>query len=153
MTAHAEIMKLLNRYCRAIDTAKFDAFLDLYEKATWTTPGAPIFKGREEIKKQIIERIILYEDGTPRTKHVMTNVDLDINEADGTAQGQRYITIFQATEKLPIQAIFSAHYFDAFVKDDGDWRFQSTRMEYALMGDMSHHIRLDENGGEHVTAD
>ncbi|MEM8937357.1 MAG: nuclear transport factor 2 family protein [Pseudomonadota bacterium] len=143
MDAHNEIMKLLNRYCHAIDTGNFDDFVDLFDKASWTTPGAPVFKGREEITKEVVGRIKRYEDGTPKTKHVMTNVELDIDEDAGTANGQRYVTVLQGTDKLPIQPIFSAHYYDAFVREGGKWRFDSTRMDYALVGDMTHHVIMD----------
>lgn len=144
MDARSEIMALLNRYCFTIDTGDFDGFAELFAKASWTSPRAPVSRGREEIAKNVTGVIKLYEDGTPKTKHAMTNIQLDIDEAAGTAKGQRYVTVFQATEFLPLQPIFAGHYHEEFVKDGGAWRFESTRIEYALMGDITHHVKLDE---------
>ncbi|MEM9377938.1 MAG: nuclear transport factor 2 family protein [Pseudomonadota bacterium] len=150
MDAHSEIMRLLNRYCYAIDTGDFDDFVELFAKASWTTTDAPaVFTGREEIAKEVVGRIKRYEDGTPKTKHIMSNIQLDIDEAAGTAKGQRYVTVIQATDALPLQPIFAAHYYDEFVREDGKWRFASTNMDHALAGDLSHHVMIDEIKEEH----
>jgi hypothetical protein len=37
-----------------------------------------------------------YGDGTPKTRHVTSNVFVDVNEDAGTAIGRAYFTVFQA---------------------------------------------------------
>ena len=86
--------------------------------------------------------VILYEDGTPRTRHVTSNVLLQIDETAGTATGQCYVTVLQHTDELPLQVVFSGHYFDEFERVDGTWRFKSRRIRRPLLGDLSQHLRM-----------
>ena len=89
----------------------------------------------------MLGNVIIYDDGTPKTRHVTANISLDIDEDAGTARGQRYVTVLQQTDELPLQTIFSGHYFDEFVKEDGRWRFAKTLVRHPLVGDMSRHLR------------
>ena len=41
--------------------------------------------------------IRIYEDGTPKTKHNTSNVQLEIDEAAGTARSRSYYCVTQAT--------------------------------------------------------
>ena len=66
---------------------------------------------------------------------------LDIDDQAGTAKAQRYVTVLQQTDNLPLQAIFSGHYHDEFVKEDGEWRFARTVVHQPFVGDMSQHLK------------
>jgi hypothetical protein len=80
----------------------------------------------------------LYPDGTPRTKHVITNVDIRL---DGDAATSRCtVTVFQQTDVLPLQPIASGHYVDRFERVDGVWRFSERELRNFLYGDRSQHI-------------
>ena len=39
----------------------------------------------------------LYDDGTPKTKHLTSNVRLHVDEEAGTAHGSAYYCVTQAT--------------------------------------------------------
>ena len=43
----------------------------------------------------------IYEDGTPKTKHNTSNVQLYIDEAEGTAHSRSYYCVTQATRGWP----------------------------------------------------
>ena len=144
MSAKDEIMSLLNRYCYTVDTGNLEGFIELYENAEWYVEGSEPNRGGKEIMDNVISNIILYEDGTPKTRHITANVELDIDEQAGTASGQRYITVMQQTDSFPLQPIFSGHYFDEFVKEDGTWRFAKTVIRHPLVGDMSVHMKATE---------
>ena len=45
---------------------------------------------------EALSNVIIYPDGTPRTKHVTANVDLAIDEEAGKAHAQSYVTVFSA---------------------------------------------------------
>jgi hypothetical protein len=80
----------------------------------------------------------LYPDGTPRTKHVITNVDIRL---DGDAARSRCtVTVFQQTDVLPLQPIASGHYHDRFERVDDRWRFTERELRNFLYGDRSQHI-------------
>jgi 3-phenylpropionate/cinnamic acid dioxygenase small subunit len=87
---------------------------------------------------------IRHADGTPRTKHVLSNPILEVDEAAGTASCRSYYTVFQQTETLPLQPIVSGRYHDRFRRIDGEWWF--TQRDYSLLdllGDTSQHLRMD----------
>ena len=141
MSAKDQIMSLLNRYSHTVDSGDLDGFVDLFSRGEWYVEGTKPNRGAEEIFDNVISKIIIYEDGTPRTRHVNSNVELTIDEGAGAASGQRYVTVLQQTDSLPLQAIFSGHYFDEFVNDNGSWRFAKTVVHSPFVGDMSQHLK------------
>lgn len=140
MSAREEILHLINRYAFTIDTGDLEGFASLFEHGELIMEGAAPIAGRQQAL-EAISGVRIYEDGTPRTKHVTSNVDLNIDEEAGTAKSERYVTIFQQTEGFPLQPIFSGHYFDDFERVDGSWRFKKRVIRYALVGDLSAHLK------------
>jgi hypothetical protein len=53
---------------------------------------------------------ILYDDGTPRTHHVTTNVIVDVVELAGTVTARSSVTVLQAVSDLPLQPIAAGRY-------------------------------------------
>jgi len=49
--------------------------------------------------------LIVYDDGTPRTRHVTTNVVIEADEEAGTAVLRAYFTVLQALPGLALQPI------------------------------------------------
>jgi len=139
MGAREKILHLINNYAFTIDTGDLDGFARLFENGEWTVEGAPPNVGAEQVRAAI-STVRLYPDGTPRTKHVTSNVDLAIDEHAGTAAGQCYVTLFQQTDELPLQAIFAGHYFDEFERAGGKWRFKKRLIRHALVGNLSAHL-------------
>jgi hypothetical protein len=81
-----------------------------------------------------------YPDGTPGTKHVTTNLILDIDEEEGTASARSYFTVLQAVPGLPLQPIVAGRYHDRFERDADGWYFSERRFLVELVGDVSHHM-------------
>jgi 3-phenylpropionate/cinnamic acid dioxygenase small subunit len=96
--------------------------------------------GKEDMLNNVVANVRLYEDGTPKTKHVVSNVELNIEEVSGTATAQSYVTLFQQTDTFALQAIFCGHYFDEFERVSGDWRFKKRVIRHVLVGDLSAHL-------------
>ena len=88
-----------------------------------------------------MSNIILYADGTPRTKHTTSNVTIEVDEDTGTAKAHSYVTVFQQTDDFPLQPIFSGDYHDEFERVDGKWRFTKREIRNSLIGDMTAHLR------------
>ena len=144
MSDKEQILSLLNRYSFTVDSGDLEGFVALFEKGEWYVEGTPPNRGSKEVFDNVVSNVIIYEDGTPRTRHVNANIELSIDEASGTAKGQRYVTVWQQTETLPLQAIFSGHYHDEFEKENGSWRFSKTVVRNPFVGDTSQHLRSDE---------
>lgn len=81
----------------------------------------------------------LYENGTPRCRHLVTNL---IIEPDGVdrARAQSYVVVIQQTRTLPLQPIVAGDYLDRFVKVEGHWRFAERRIGVEMFGDLSEHL-------------
>ncbi len=138
--AHDSIRRVMNEYCYRLDAGDFDGFAELFQHATWLIRGDPAGgdTGAEAVR-ETLQQLILY-DGKPNTKHVMSNVQIDIDESSNRAEAQCYITVFQAVPPdFPLQPIFSGHYYDTFERVDGNWRFVLRDISPDLVGDLSHH--------------
>ena len=134
------IVKLMNEYCYRIDAGDFEGFASLFEHGSFHVLGDPAgaLVGKEAVLG-LLQKLTLY-DGKPHTKHVLTNVQVDVDESAGSATAQSYLTVYQAVRPdFPLQAIFLGHYHDLFEKDSGQWRFKSRRISPDLIGDMSRH--------------
>ena len=152
MDARDEITRLVNRYCYLIDAGDFAEFADLYAQAElvvegdeWAQANAPTAaqRGRDEVLENTRSSLVIYDDGTTRTRHLNSNVDIEIDELNDTAECQRYVTVLQQTDELPLQVIYSAHYFDSFVKENGGWRFARTIIRRPFFGNMTGHGKFE----------
>ena len=139
-TAEAKILTLMNEYCYRIDQGDLQGFADLFSQGTWRVQGDP--SGGDTGSAAVMEtlkNIILY-DGKPNTKHVMSNVQIDVDASGETATAQCYITVNQAVPPdFPLQPIFIGHYYDTFSCVDGAWHFTFRDISPDLPGDLSHH--------------
>jgi hypothetical protein len=132
-----EITALIHRYPELVDGGDFDGVSELFGHATMRS-GDAAFPGSEV--GDILRRLVhTYEDGRPSTKHVVTNVVVDV--AGDAATARSYVTVWQARPDFPLQAIASVRHHDQFERVDGRWRFRERRDITDLVGDMSHHLK------------
>ena len=106
-------------------------------------PDAPpeaIFEGRDGVERMYDAATRLYDDGTPKTKHVTSNVIIEVDDDAGTASSRAYYTVLQATDDLGLQPIITGRYHDTFQRIDGEWWFDTRTMFVDQMGDLSHHL-------------
>ena len=88
--------------------------------------------------------VILY-DGLPGTRHVMSDVVVDV---DGDAATSRCsFIVFQARPDFPLQAVLVGRYHDSFERADGAWRFRTRTIHADLLGDLSRHMRTRPSRG------
>lgn len=144
----ALICNLLYRYAELIDGGRFeDIITELFADAELVVLGMdPPRIGPDTMLKMLRRTTICYADGTPRTKHVITNPIIEVDPDGRLATCRSYYTVFQQTDSIPFQAILSGRYLDRFEKVDGKWRFAErdyTRIDF--VGDVSQHVRVDLN--------
>jgi 3-phenylpropionate/cinnamic acid dioxygenase small subunit len=136
------IQTLLVTYAEYVDTARLSDAAALFEHATYRVVRAgqddPVTaQGAADVERFFaITRI--HPDGTPRTKHVITNVDIRLDGDRATSRCT--VTVFQQTDVLPLQPIASGQYLDRFERVDGTWRFAERQLRDFLYGDRSQHI-------------
>jgi len=132
----AQIAAMVYRYCELFDTGQFDQFAAQFEHGQWhrAEPGAAA------ARQWIDEQVLLY-DGLPRTRHLTTNLTVEVDEQAGSAVARSYITVLQALPDFPLQPIFTGRYLDRFERVDSCWRWTRREVTGDLYGDVSHHVR------------
>ncbi len=139
------ITKLVYAYAERIDAGDFDGIGELLQHATLTFEGYDdAVSGRDAITRLYERSTRRYEDRTPRSKHVVTNVIVDIAEAGDTAQSRSYFTVLQAVPgALALQPVIAGRYRHGYERVDGSWRVTSMHIIIDLVGDLSHHMLFD----------
>jgi 3-phenylpropionate/cinnamic acid dioxygenase small subunit len=143
MDARSAIEHIVYGYAELIDLGDFDGVAALFAHARYKGggPDDPGVKGAAPVLKILETMVRRYDDGTPRTKHVTTNLVIDTDESEGTATARSYYTVFQQVDDLPLQPIIAGRYHDSFALDDGTWRFAERMILPDLIGDLSRHMR------------
>jgi hypothetical protein len=134
----AEITALIHGYAELLDAGDLDGVAHLFDTADYGSPDRGRIHGFEAVRK-VYEPVILYDDGTPRTKHVITNVTVDLAGDGATARS--YFTVLQAVAGLPLQPIIAGRYHDRFARTGGEWRFAERMILPDLIGDLRMHMR------------
>jgi hypothetical protein len=134
--AAQQITAIINHYCELFDTGQLDAFAGQFEHGQWHRAGP----GAEATRQWIDEHVLLY-DGSPATKHLTTNLVVEVSEEAGTATARSYITVLQALPGFPLQPIFAGRYRDSFTRVGDEWRWIRREVIGDLYGDVSHHVR------------
>ena len=140
--APTEIANLLYTYARLVDSGDYAGIGRLFAHARLTAEHSDMdVRGEDAIAAHYGRTTRLYPDTrTPKTKHVMTNTIIEVDEEAGTATCNAYYTVFQATEVLPLQPIITGRYEDRFERVDGRWRYTAKKFFVDQIGDLSQHL-------------
>jgi len=145
--AEVAIANLVYAYAERIDAGDFDAIGELLAHATITNEGfAGDTAGAAAITALYTRTTRRYAGGTPNTKHVCTNLVVEVDHASGatTAAARSYFTVLQAVPgQLTLQPIIAGRYHDRFERVDGEWRAAARHIVIDLVGDLSHHLLID----------
>jgi 3-phenylpropionate/cinnamic acid dioxygenase small subunit len=135
------IENLILTYAELVDHGDLDGLAALLSDATIGVDGvAAGLRGRQEILGLFRSTVRLHEDGTPRTKHVTTNIRIEVDEEAGTGSARSYFTVLQEAPGLALQPIVAGRYRDRFERRDGRWLFVERRFTTDLVGDVSRHL-------------
>ena len=144
------IENLIYTYADRIDAGDLEGVAEMFSDAEIVAPAqGNRTAGYDEVLAMYQQACRIYQPtGTPLTKHITTNVVIEVDEAGTTASSRSYFTVVQATEALPLQPIISGRYRDEFRKKDGDWHFTRREMHVDLIGDCSAHLLYDSSAIE-----
>jgi 3-phenylpropionate/cinnamic acid dioxygenase small subunit len=145
-SSEVAITNLLYRYGEMVDAGRFEQLAaEMFAHAEFIVAPPPAKRlDGQAMARLLVATTIRYPDGTPRTKHVLTNPIVEVNESAGTALCRSYYTVLQQTDILPLQPVVSGRYRDRFRRIEGEWWF--TERDYTmvdLIGDVSQHLRID----------
>src|SRR5437773_5067094 len=115
------IAALICAYAELLDLGDFEGVAGLFAHGTLRSNQRPdVRHGSAEVIEVYRDTVALY-DGIPCTKHVITNVVIDIDAKNRSASGGSYFTVLQARPELPLQAIIAGRYHDRFARVDDAW--------------------------------
>jgi 3-phenylpropionate/cinnamic acid dioxygenase small subunit len=136
-----EIAELIHAYARLLDAGDLDGVATLFEHAVWRAESTgQEARGVAEVRA-VYDGVRLY-DGVPRTKHLITNLDVDVEPGGALATARSAYTVLQGvTPGEAIQVVLSGQYLDRFFHAQGRWRFAERRIVVDLVGDLSRHYR------------
>jgi hypothetical protein len=143
--SRSAIEHIVYGYAERIDLGDFAGVAELFAHATYKGggPDDPGVVGAEPVLRILEQMVRRYPDGTPRTKHVTTNLVIDADDAAGSATARSYYTVLQQLDDFPLQPIIAGRYHDAFERVDGEWRLAERVIDCDLIGDLSRHLTVD----------
>ena len=141
-----EITNLLHHYAELMDGGNFEGCAALFTNAAIILDRSPDAPPVDAATMLALWQsgVIVYDDGTPRTRHLVTNPILAIDEKGGTATCRSTYTVFQQIPGSELRPVASGRYHDRFERVDGIWRFSERDFTMLdLVGDLSHHLTID----------
>lgn len=139
------ITNLLYRYAEYIDGGDLAGAASLFRNAKIKVNASGDLLTSDALLALWQNQVILYPDGTPRTKHVVSNPIIDLDETAGTATCRSYYTVMQAVDGLPLQVIVCGRYYDEFTRVGDNWQFSFR--DYSLLdmiGNIKYHIKYPD---------
>ncbi len=123
--------RLVYGYSRALDLGDMSAAADFFaENGSMSRPMAPnqVIQGRETIRTSLLTR-----PKTLLTKHLATNVVIDVESRD-SARGISYLTMIATTPPQGAEPpfvsqgpIYFGQFVDRFVRENSEWKFLERR--------------------------
>ena len=136
------IEALVYGYAEGIDTGDIAAVVDLFAHATWRSAARDEVLRDPQSVRAVYDRIVVYDDGTPRTKHLITNLVVDVADDAMTATGRCSYTVLQGVVPgEPLQVVVAGRYVDRYERGPDGWRFADRLFIVDLSGDQSRHFR------------
>ena len=138
--ARAAIETLIHTYAERLDLGDLEGVGRLFADATYGSAGIEPLRGAKAVT-DIMEASVQLHDGIPRTKHVTTNLIIEIS--GDTATARSYFTVFQACDGIDLQPIVQGRYHDRFRCGGGQWSFAARVVYMDAIGDVSRHLKFD----------
>ena len=137
-----EIEALVYGYAERIDAGDMEGVVRLFAHAAWRSSLTGEVLRDPAAVRAVYDRIVLYGDGTPRTKHVITNLVVRFAEDGASATGRCAFTVVQGiTPGEPLRVVVAGTYDDRYERGPDGWRFADRLFLAQLSGDQSRHFR------------
>jgi hypothetical protein len=149
--ARAQVAALVLTYAERLDLGDFEGVAALFADATYRadTPAGVVSQRGSDPVFATLNALVLTYDGIPSTKHVTTNLIIDVEDDGRHATCRSYFSVVQGRPGFGPQIIVAGRYHDAFASGppgpDG-WHFTDRLIFTDLVGDVSHHLRSNVLG-------
>lgn len=140
MQVRDDVERMLYDYCWGIDHGDFESTAALFgEAGLYGLVGAAAARGSTQVLTMLRASVRTY-DGVPRTRHVVTNVVIDVAPDEQSATARCYVQVMHQAPGAAIGPIVVGTYLDQCHVVDGRWQFAERRMHLELVGDLSTHL-------------
>ena len=144
MNDEEELRGLVAAYAELLDAGDLDGVAALFERGQFrSTRGGRLGPPRvgTAAVREMYDGVAIYDDGTPRTKHVLGNIEVACDRTQGIGSAACTFTVVQAAPGAPLRAVLAGRYHDRFLFADDRWWFAERVVHPDLTGDLSSHMR------------
>ncbi len=142
--ARHQIEGLIYGYAEALDDGDLARVRELFERAEVSPSPGVVLRGGDAMAEMFARHTIFYDangpadpwapDTRPHTRHVVTNLRIDVADDGRSATAKSYVIVFQAWRDFELQPVFRNRYRDRFVCEAGRWRFAAREMLHDEFG-------------------
>lgn len=141
MTPDIEAVRVLVvAYAERLDAGDLDGVAYLFVDAVVRSSANGTVRAGRDAVRRMYDPVIIYEDGTPRTQHLLGNLAVRVDREAATATSGCTFTVLQARPRQGLEPVLCGRYDDRFVRVDGRWRFTERIITPDLVGALSHHM-------------
>ena len=145
MTERGAIENVMVLYTEALDSGAFETLGELFEHGSVTIEGGPHSgrhaSGAQDVADLYRSIVALDPEFDTGTRHFITNIFIETDEAGRNAIARSYFAVTQQTTALPLQLVACGGYHDRYEVIDARWRFRARRIVCDQVGDLSQHMR------------
>jgi hypothetical protein len=134
------VKNIVLSYVELLDLGDLDGLSNLFRRATVHARGGAPLRGAEAFREFIKSSVHFY-DGIPSTKHVVSNLIVEVDDGRQSATVRSYFTAFQARPELPLQPILAGRFHDRLERDGDGWYIVERIIYPDLIGDTRYHIK------------
>jgi len=91
------VTALVHAYAERLDAGDLDGVARLFDRAVWRSPEHPEGLRGAEAVRRVYDGVRLY-DGSPRTKHVISNLVVEVDERRGRARSRCSFTVIHGVD-------------------------------------------------------
>lgn len=140
MDSYHAISDVLARYTQLVDAGDFEGVGAHLAHCTLSSGATGRqWSGAAAISGMYRSEVIVDERGSPRTKHLTTNVVIEIDDADTHASAQSSFVVLQAGP-AGIAVLCAGRYEDELARIDGTWQLVRRHMIMDLEGDLGDNL-------------
>jgi 3-phenylpropionate/cinnamic acid dioxygenase small subunit len=139
------IANLIYHYAELVDAGDFAGVARLLAHARLRDQTGKLdVRGADAIEQLYLRTTRRYPDtGTPKTRHLITNLIVELDADAARAACRSHYTVLQQTDALPLQAIITGRYHHQLERVAGAWRIVEHVFFVDLTGDLRHHLLVD----------
>jgi len=135
------IKNVVFSYVELLDLGDLDGLAEVFARATVRIRG-----GENELRgaaafREFIEQGVQLYDGIPSTKHLVTNLIVEVDDDRRAATARSYFTAHQARPEMSLQPILAGRFHDRFERDGEEWHIVERVIYPDLIGDVRFHIK------------